>query len=221
MTGGFILVWIFILFVLIVGILALVQKHTRYHEGGTRSDYRNINEYGVPKKSLYIATGVFSLHQHTEVTDDDNNLIYTSKSKVVSLHDRTWIYDSTGNEVSYFYRKFFTIHERHIVEMADGTEFQMVNELFHIVKDITNIEGLGWILEGNIMGMNFTIKDQNEKILAVIGQKAISIRDKYSVDIYDLSKEKYIVTILIALQHMMRDRAVSEASSSSSTSSTN
>ena len=31
--------------------------------------------------------------------------------------------------------------------MADGTQFQLSNELWHLVKDITNIEGLGWQTE--------------------------------------------------------------------------
>jgi len=35
--------------------------------------------------------------------------------------------------------------------MADGTHFELSNELFHIIKDITNIQGLGWQLKGNIL----------------------------------------------------------------------
>ncbi len=68
--------------------------------------------------------------------------------------------------------------------MSDGTVFQLSNELWHLVKDISNIEGLGWVLKGNIAGLNFRLYDQNEQIIAVISQKMLSIHDKYCVDIY-------------------------------------
>lgn len=217
MTSTFFVIVVPIL--LIVLIIAAFSKHTRYHEQGSLSDERTIFDYGVPKKSLFVATTFWSLSQATDITNGDDQVVYTTKSKIISLHDRTWIYDATGNEVAYMYRKFFTLHERRIVQMEDGTEFQLSNELFHVIKDITNIEGLGWKLIGNILGMNFIIQDANEKVLASISQKAISINDKYSIDFYDDSKETYIIAILIGLQHMMRERAAAAASASSSSSS--
>jgi uncharacterized protein YxjI len=105
--------------------------------------------------------------------------------------------------------------------MADGTAFELSNELFHIIKDITNIVGLGWQLKGNILGLNFEIYDQSGAIIAVISQKMLSIHDKYCVDIYKPEYEKIIVAILITLQHMIRDRESASASSSSSSSSSN
>ena len=103
--------------------------------------------------------------------------------------------------------------------MADGTYFELSNELFHLVKDITNLEGLGWQLRGNIFGLNFELYDGNEQIIAVIGQKMLSIHDKYCMDIYQPEHEQKVVAILITLQHMIRDRANSSASFSSSSSS--
>ena len=41
-------------------------------------------------------------------------------------------------------------------------------EFFHIIKDITNIEGLGWQLRGNILGLNFQLYDADGGIIAVI-----------------------------------------------------
>lgn len=208
-----------LLVIFLVVIILFYKKHSRYHGHTEQTDERILQEYGTPEKTLYVSSKVLSLHQATEITDANENVVYTSTSKVLTLHDRTRIYDVSGKEIAYVYRKFFTLHERRIVRMHDGTEFQLSNELFHIIKDITNIEGLGWKLEGNILSMNFTIKDEHENILAVIGQKYLSIHDKYSVDIYDPSEEEYIVTILISLQHMIRERAAAASSASSSTSS--
>ena len=103
--------------------------------------------------------------------------------------------------------------------MEDGTSFELSNEIFHIIKDVTNIVGLGWQLRGNILGLNFEIYDQNENVIAVISQKMLSIHDKYCVDIYKPEYEKTIVAILVALQHMIRDRETAASASSSSSSS--
>ena len=127
--------------------------------------------------------------------------------------------DRDGNQVAHIERKFWTLHERHYINMADGTSFELSNELWHLVKDISNIEGLGWVLRGNIAGLNFQLYDQDEKIIATISQKLISLHDKYCVDLYKPEEEKTVVAILITLQHMMRDRAARSSSSYSSSSS--
>ena len=102
--------------------------------------------------------------------------------------------------------------------MADGSRFELSNEFFHLVKDITNIEGLGWQLRGNVVGLNFELYDQDENIIAVIGQKMISLHDKYCIDIYRPELEPQVIAILITLQHMIKDRENNAAASSSSSS---
>ena len=101
------------------------------------------------------------------------------------------------------------------VEMENGRAFELSNELFHLIRDVTNIEGLGWILEGNFLQLNFSLKDQNGKLIAVVGQKMFSVHDKYCVDIYEPEQEETVVAILIALQHMIRDRQAAASGSAS------
>ena len=100
--------------------------------------------------------------------------------------------------------------------MISGLTFELSNELFHLIKDVTNIEGLGWQLRGNILGLNFELYDKVGNVVAVIGQKMFSIHDKYCIDIYQGEYEEIVVAILIALQHMIRDRQRSANSSSGS-----
>lgn len=196
---------------IIAGVILIINiRHAKYHKAGTVASKKMVADYGEPEKTLYTSTKVFSLHKAMTITDENENVVYTANTKFWTVHDKTWIYDANEKQVAYVWKKFFTIHERRFVEMDDGTKFELSNELFHVIKDITNIEGLGWKLEGNILGLNFTIKDENGKILAVIGQKLLSIHDKASIDIYDTSKEDYIITIVISLQHMLSDRENAE-----------
>ena len=199
--------------------MGVLSKYHRYREAGEAANVNNVERFGQPHHSLFTSTKVLSLKHKIEITDDSENVKYRTQSKVVSLHDRTEIYDADDRLVAKMWKKVFSIHERHFVQMADGTEFQLSNELWHIVKDVTNIEGLGWQLRGNIAGLNFELYDAAGNVIAVIGQKMFSLHDKYCVDIYQPDKEAIVVVILITLQHMMSDRAAASSASFSSSSS--
>ena len=147
--------------------------------------------------------------------------MYHAQTKFPSLHDKTDIVDASGRPVAHVERKIFTLHERHFVTMADGLAFELSNELFHLIRDVTNLEGLGWQLQGNILGLNFELYDATDEVIAVIAQKMFSLHDKYCIDIYRPEYEPIVVAILVTLQHMIRDRQAAASSSSSSSSSSN
>ena len=196
--------------------MGVFSKIHRFREAGQDANVNNVEKFGVPSLSLFTTTKVFTLHHHIDVIDDKENIIYESNSKFFSLHDKTDITKSGGEHVAHMERKFFSLHERHFITMANGTKFELSNEIFHLIKDITNIEGLGWQLRGNVLGLNFELYDSNNEIIAVISQKMLSIHDKWCVDIYKKDHTDIIVAILISLQHMVKDREARASSSSSS-----
>ncbi|MBQ6235446.1 MAG: LURP-one-related family protein [Clostridia bacterium] len=199
--------------------MGVFSKFNRFHEAGEQANVNNVEQYGEPVKSLFTSSKVFSLHHRIEVVNDREEVVYRAESKAISLHDRTQIFDAQDNLVAKMWKKIFTLHERHFIEMADGTNFQLSNELWHLIKDVTNVEELGWQLRGNIMALNFQLYDADGSIIAVIGQKMFSLHDKYCIDIYKPEHEQKVIAILITLQHMIRDRENAAAASSSSSSS--
>ena len=199
--------------------MGVFSKYHRFHEAGEEANVNNVERFGQPVKSLFTSSKVFSLHHRIEVVNDREEVVYRAESMAISLHDRTEIFDAEDNLVAKMWKKVLTLHERHFIEMADGTNFQLSNELWHLIKDVTNVEELGWQLRGNIMALNFELYDADESIIAVIGQKMFSLHDKYCIDIYKPEHEQKVVAILITLQHMIRDRQNAAAASSSSSSS--
>jgi uncharacterized protein YxjI len=195
--------------------LLIMRSQQRYSEPGSKQDSRNVVEYGAPVKRLYTSSKVFTLHHRIEVTDENENVVYRAETKFPSIHDKTDIFDANGRHVAYFERKLITLHEIHYVDMENGRSFVLSNEIMHIIKDVTNIEGLGWRLDGNILQLNFTLADENGELIAVVSQKLISLHDKYSVDIYKPEYEEEVVAILITLQHMVNDREVASSVGSS------
>lgn len=186
--------------------MGVFSKHHRYREPGNGANVVNVERFGEPVRSLFTSTKVLSLHYVISVTDTDGNLVYKTRSKLLSLRNKTDVVDLAGRQVAHIERKIISIHERHFITMANGTKFEMSNELFHLVKDVTNIEGLGWQLRGNIIGLNFELYDRDRSIIATISQKLVSIHDKYCIDIYRPEYEQIVVAILVTLQHMIKDR---------------
>lgn len=196
--------------------MGVFSKHHRYREAGEQANVNNVERFGEPVRSLFTSTKVFTLHHKIEITDDREQVVYQASSKFFSLRDKTDITDAAGNQMAHIERKIFTIHQRHFVTMADGLQFELSTELLHLIKDVTNIVGLGWQLRGNIIGLNFELYDRDGSVIAVIGQKLFSLHDKYCVDIYRPEQEAVVVAILVTLQHMIRDREAAASSSSSS-----
>ena len=172
---------IFVAAVVIAAIYLLIMRsQQRYSEPGMKQDSRNEVEYGAPVKRLYTSSKVFTLHHRIEVTDENENVVYRAETKFPSIHDKTDIFDANGRHVAYFERKLITLHEVHYVDMDNGKSFTLSNELLHIIRDVTNIEGLGWKIEGNFLQLNFTIKDADGELIALVGQKLISLHSTYT-----------------------------------------
>ena len=197
--------------------MGVFSKYNRYREAGEAVNVNNAARFGEPDHSLFTTTKILSLHHHIDITDAQERIVYEANTKFPSLHDKTDISDAKGEQVAHIERKFLSIHQRHFVTMANGVKFEVSTELFHLIKDINNIDGLGWQLRGNILGLNFELYDETGEIIAVISQKLISLHDKYCIDIYQPDHEEIVIAILVTLQHMIRDRkAISSASTSSS-----
>jgi len=198
--------------------MGVFSKVHRFREAGEAANVNNVDMFGEPTRSLFTTSKILTLHKQIDIIDSAENLAYQATTQFPSIHDKTDIVDAQGNQVAHIERKILSLHERHFVDMADGTQFEISNEIMHLVKDITNIVGLGWQLRGNILGLNFELYDENGEIIAVIAQKMLSIHDKYCIDIYKTEYEKKVVAILITLQHMIKDREASSSSASSSSS---
>ena len=168
-------------------------------------------DYGEPVYSLYTALQLGNINRRIDITDAEGNLKYYTKSSIVAIKGKTDIMDAKGNVIAHLEKKPISLHEKHFVNMADGTSFTLSNELLHVVKDITNIEGLGWQIRGNIIGLSFNLIDEKEQPVATVDKKMISVHDKYCIDIYQPEYEQIAVAILIQLEKMIEDRSENES----------
>ena len=190
--------------------MSILSRIQGFHAAGESPNEVNTEKYGVPARSIYTVLDPGDLHQKIEVKDEQGQTLYWTKSSVFTLKGKTDIFDASGAQVAYLEKKPISLHEKHFITMANGQKFTLSNELLHIIKDITNIEGLDWKIKGNILGLNFMLFDQNDEPVAAIGQKLASVPDRYSIDLYQPRYEKIVVAIVVQLQKMLTARRESK-----------
>ncbi|MBQ9015704.1 MAG: LURP-one-related family protein [Firmicutes bacterium] len=200
-----------------MGFLSKIKKISDAAEGlnqvaGSLSK-NTVENFGEPEYSLYTALNLRDLHRRIDVTDEQGNVKYYTKSSVIAIKGKTEIMDAAGKVIANLEKKPVSLHEKHFITMADGRNFTLSNELFHVVKDITNIEGLGWQMQGNFIGLNFNLLDEYGEPVASIGKKMVSIHDKYCIDIYQPAQEQVVVAIVIQLEKMLEARSENESES--------
>ena len=186
--------------------MSILSRIQGFHAAGESPNTANTEKYGVPARSIYTMLDPGDLHQKIEVKDEQGQTLYWTKSSVFALKGKTDVFDASGTQVAHLEKKPVSLHEKHFITMANGQKFTLSNELLHIMKDITNIEGLDWKIKGNILGLNFMLFDQNDEPVAAIGQKLASVHDRYSIDLYQPRYEKIVVAIVVQLQKMLTAR---------------
>ena len=177
-----------------------------FHGAGEGPSQMNLEKYGAPARSLYTELKLGDLHQKVEVKDEQGQTLYWTKSAIVAIKGKTDIFDASDALVAHLEKKPISMHEEHYITMADGTQITLSNRLFQVFKDVTDIKGLDWKLQGNVIGLNFILFDQNSEPVAAIGQKALSIHNRFSIDLYQPQHEKTVVAIVISLQKMLAAR---------------
>ena len=197
-----------------MGILSkLMELGESVNDAADQISSSTIEDYGDPAYYLFTALDIRDMHQKINITDEQDNVKYFTKSSIIQIKGKTEIMDPQGNIIAFLEKKPISLHEIHYITMADGRKFTLSNELFHIVEDITNIEGLGWQIRGNVLGLNFNLVDEFEHPVASIGKKMISIHDRYSIGIYQPEYEDVVVAIVIQLEKMIKAREENKSSS--------
>ena len=170
-----------------------------------------LTDYGEPAYSLYTALKLTDPHRKISITDEQGNVKYYTKSSFVTIKGKTEVMDADGEIIANLEKKVVSLHEVRFITMADGRKITLSNELMHVVKDVTNIKELGWQLQGNLIGLTFNLIDEKGSPVATVGKKAISVRDKYCIDIYQPAQEQVVVAIVVQLEKMLEDRAENES----------
>lgn len=157
---------------------------------------------------LHIKSKPISVHNAMEVLDDNDQVVYRVHSKALSVHDKTYLEDAQGNELAYIHAPVVSVHHVHYIEMTDGESFELSEELFHI-KDIIDVEGLGWQLRGSVLAFEFEVVDAEGRQLATAHRRYISLHNVYDLHIAAEDQAAKLVALFVVISHIVTERNIS------------
>ncbi len=157
---------------------------------------------------LHAKSKMLSIHKKMEIMDESDQVMYTVESKAISIHDTTYVRGADGREVATITHKPISLHETHDVTFADGSVVEVRTEWFHVMRDVIDLEGLGWQLRGDVLQHNYEFVNQLGAVIARTHQKWVSLHDVYYIDVIDESQLDRIVAIYVALERIIREREI-------------
>ena len=158
-----------------------------------------------------------SIHDKVQVLGEADQVVYSVESKVFSIHHATTVRDAQGREVAQITQKPLSLHETHDIVMTDGEKIELRTEIFHVMKDVIDLEGVGWQLQGDILEHDYQIVDGRGMPLARAHHKWVSVHDVYYIDVMDESQTDKIVCVYLALEQIIRMRELQRANAAGGT----
>lgn len=145
---------------------------------------------------LYVKQKVFSFADQFSVIDDQGQAKYWAEGEFFSLVKRLHVSDVSGEEVITIEQELFSFMPRYKV-FYKGRQFATIRGLFRF-RPTFEIEGPGWYVEGNLLGLEYTIYD-GEATIATIQKKWMSWGDSYEIDIVDDLNELPVLAIVLGI----------------------
>lgn len=146
---------------------------------------------------LYIKEKVFSWSDRFTIKDEYGEDRYTAQGELISIGKKLHVYDRFGEEVITIRQKVVSLLPRYDITIR-GREFGRLVKKITLLRHKYVLEGVGWEIEGNIYGLNFTATQQGRQVFS-IAKEWISWGDSYAIDIPDPALELQALAVVLAI----------------------
>lgn len=149
---------------------------------------------------------IFSFSDSFNIYDIDGHEVYSVVGQVLSIGHKLSFRDMANNELFYIKQRVMKLKPTYEIYKDDNlccTISKRLFTFFHCAFDINSNYG-DMTVKGNVLDHDYTFK-VNEKELANVSKKWLSIKDKYVVDISDNIDNAFILASVIVLDLCCHD----------------
>jgi len=136
--------------------------------------------------------------------------IYKVDGKTLRIRKTLMFEDANGKRLAQIKERLLAIKDTMVIEDAKGKDIATVKKaLIAPLRDKWNVDVKGGddlIVQGNILDLEYDIKDGRKKI-AEVSKKWFSITDTYGVEIKDGQDDILILAVAVAIDMMAHDEA--------------
>ena len=168
---------------------------------------------------LYLKQKFFSWKDRAWVKDETGADRYFIEGKVLSIGKKLWIMTPDGEQLAFVRQKVPALLPRFLVEIG-GNEVAQIVKKFTFLKPKYEIEGLGWTVEGDFLGHDYTVLSADRPIIT-IHKKWMSWGDSFELDVEQGTDEVLALAVVVAIDAVMDAQAAAGAAASASAASNN
>ncbi|MCQ2531142.1 MAG: LURP-one-related family protein [Saccharofermentans sp.] len=132
---------------------------------------------------MFFRQRIISLLDSYDIYDENGSTLFTVKGKF-GLSHRFSIYDANDREVAYVEEKIFTLLPKFSIH-ANGNDYGTINRKLSFFRPKYELESKGWSMNGDIFHWDYEIVDDNERLIADVSKKIISLSDQYWIEVPD------------------------------------
>ena len=164
---------------------------------------------------LFIEEKFFSLWGGSyNVFHEDRSVAYTVKGQPSLVRRKLSVMDPNGNEVGMLQTKIIRFFPAYTI-WKNGREIGMVKQKFYLLKPKFDVDFKNWHVEGNFLGWNYRIYDQQERVVAAIDQQIWNFTEHFVIDCENDEDALDVLMLTLAISAIRKDNADNTAATSS------
>lgn len=180
-----------------------------WEQADTKRKKRIKNEFlsdkSITHTRLVVSQNIYKLKEDFKIYDQNQNLKYIVRGKILSLMHNLSIYDATGKiKLGQVIQKIISLrmpytfesHPQDFVLFLKGRRIGKIKSRFSIGYHKYKCNFNNWIIEGNFIGNVYKVRDKKRVIMRV-EEKVVLHEDLYFLDIFSMEDE--VLCLLIAL----------------------
>ncbi|MBF0580456.1 hypothetical protein IM774_11900 [Erysipelotrichaceae bacterium RD49] len=144
--------------------------------------------------TLYIEQQFFSLWGRYTVQNEAGQIVYTVQGEP-SLTRRQIVYNAGGYPVGQLHRAILTFLARFEIDI-DGKSVGTIQQKFGFRTKL-ELDYFGWNVQGDFLGWNYDVFDQNGQQIARIRKELWHLTDHYAIHYND--PQNALALLLLAL----------------------
>ena len=155
---------------------------------------------------LYIKQKVFSIGDKYNVFDENGDVIFLVKGEIFTIGAKLHLYDTNNRELFVIERELLTFLPRyHIIE--NGIERAVVQRKLSFFKSDFEVQDKygRFTIDGDVLGMDFTIISPNGTQIGSISKEWLSWGDCYELSVFDPSYAAFFCTLVIAIDECIHN----------------
>ncbi|WP_062517257.1 LURP-one-related/scramblase family protein [Demequina gelatinilytica] len=130
---------------------------------GAGRDFRILEP--TTEAELFLVDGKMGPRPRADVLDASGTKLFDVTGRMMGIPKRMDVTDAAGAQVAHLHAQPFKFIKDKI--------------------DVTLASGQQWLLEGNVIEKDYSLRDEAGRLVAQITQKWLTVRDKYTIDVRD------------------------------------